>query len=243
MKTFLCVLILHLSVPAPATTCPPRCTCNTLEDSLIVDCSNVGFMDIPTSQIPQNATKLKFEGNRISALSAGSFTGLDRIVDIDLSNNQISNIENNTFQAVALSLQVLKLGHNRIEKVETGLFSGLSLSSLVLSHNDGLSEISPGAFSDSSIEQIELDYCSLTWMDIDTFKDLKYYLKFLYLSNNKVRVNFQDGLYTGFQFSKVIMNNNSLGHVDILNGAYCEVLELNANNIRNNIWILFQIVE
>lgn len=73
--------------------------------------------------------------NEISEIESESFDKLLKLQVLDLSNNLIGSFENNTFELLS-DLEVLILGHNRLTQLPENVFDPLfNLKTLVMSHN------------------------------------------------------------------------------------------------------------
>uniref|UniRef100_UPI00398F83E6 slit homolog 1 protein-like n=1 Tax=Pristiophorus japonicus TaxID=55135 RepID=UPI00398F83E6 len=113
------------------TVCPPKCRC----ESNVVDCSNQKLTKVPEF-IPQSTMELRLTNNDISLLEAtGLFRKLPQLRKINLSNNNIVEIEDGTFEG-ASSVSELHLTANQLDSIRSGMFRGLDgLRTLMLRNN------------------------------------------------------------------------------------------------------------
>lgn len=80
-------------------SCPDECIC----EGSVVDCSGKGLLEIP-SELPRTTKKLLLQNNKISTVFAnGLFNRLPRLTEIDLSRNELTQIEDGAFEG-ALSI-------------------------------------------------------------------------------------------------------------------------------------------
>jgi len=109
--------------------CPENCECEGSK----VTCS--GLTQIPTD-LPITISVLILRLNNIEVISNnGAFQKYASLKKIDLSNNQISKIEDGAFQG-AVSLTELRLNDNRLNDIRGQMFTGLSnLQNLQIRNN------------------------------------------------------------------------------------------------------------
>jgi Leucine-rich repeat (LRR) protein len=91
-------------------------------------------------------TRLFLEGNQLSSIESGDFSGLTNLENLRLNDNQISSIESGDFSGPA-SLTRLQLINNQIASIESGDFSGLTNLELLTLEGNQLSSIDSGDFS------------------------------------------------------------------------------------------------
>ncbi|XP_053397398.1 toll-like receptor Tollo [Mercenaria mercenaria] len=72
----------------------------------------------------------------IKKISKESFEGLEHLLDIDLSDNEITNLDENTFDYMRNQLQKISLSNNRLNYLHSDYFRALNISYLMLDHND-----------------------------------------------------------------------------------------------------------
>ncbi|KAK7489547.1 hypothetical protein BaRGS_00019181 [Batillaria attramentaria] len=111
--------------------CPRDCVC--LGTS--VDCSSRGLQEIP-QDIPMYTTELKLGTNQITRVPAdGLFKRLPNLQVLDLSENEIHEIEDGAFEG-ADKLTDLQLSNNQLTQLAAKVFQGLpSVKSLMLRGN------------------------------------------------------------------------------------------------------------
>ena len=104
---------------------------------------------------------LSLSGNRIPALTSNVFSGLDKLIFLDLSLCKIKHIDNDTFQGL-ISLNSLDLSSNDIDSVYAKTFSHLlSLHELKLSSNK-IQTLNPAMFCNSTFTYLDLSRNHIT---------------------------------------------------------------------------------
>ncbi|XP_071038445.1 protein slit isoform X1 [Parasteatoda tepidariorum] len=111
--------------------CPDPCVC----EGTMVDCSGKRLRDIPEN-IPSFTTELRLNNNVIPKIKAnGIFKKLQNLAKLDLSNNEISEIDDGAFHG-ANQLTDLLLTENKLKEVTAKMFNGISnLKTLMLRTN------------------------------------------------------------------------------------------------------------
>lgn len=121
--------------------CPAGCSC----DSGTVDCSHRSLKEIP-NDIPHGTVRLLLNDNKIEKIPAmGIFNRLPRLQQLDLSRNNLVEIEEGAFEG-ASSITTMSLAQNQLSSMNNRILRGLNgLESLNIFAND-ISCITPGAF-------------------------------------------------------------------------------------------------
>jgi len=111
-------------------SCPDKCVCR----SSTVDCSNQGLTDFPTD-VPRDTVKLDLSYNELTAVPAGSLSGLPYLRILQLDNNQIRCLDSSSLSDLP-QLVSLTLNTNNLTTLSGDLVAGLPrLQSLRLEHN------------------------------------------------------------------------------------------------------------
>ncbi|KAH9524852.1 Slit 2 protein [Bulinus truncatus] len=101
--------------------CPAECLCT----GTTVDCSKRELTDIP-EDMPMYTTELKLGSNKITRIKAdGLFKRLPNLQKLDLSDNEIHEIEDGAFEN-ADKLTDLQLSSNDISQLTSKIFQGLN---------------------------------------------------------------------------------------------------------------------
>ena len=139
---FLITTIVALILPVGVVSeCPRPCVCGGGS----VDCKSKGLDSIPR-YLPLNSVVLDLSNNDISKIEENAFNNLPKLAVLSLNNNDISKIEENAFNNLP-KLAVLSLNNNDISKIEENDFNNLpSLAGLSLMNNS-ISFVSGKAFA------------------------------------------------------------------------------------------------
>ncbi|KAK6195526.1 hypothetical protein SNE40_000937 [Patella caerulea] len=114
-------------------SCPSRCLCQEQPepDRMVINCQNTGLAEMPTL-LPFHAKLfLNFQKNSIGILPELPY--ISRIVHLDISNNNLTNISSEFFSS-ANKLKYLKLANNRLKYLPKTIQSLLS-TEIDLSNN------------------------------------------------------------------------------------------------------------
>lgn len=213
-----------------SASCPQYCVCqnstNIITNITSVVCAQGNLTTVP-KDLPHEVTSLNLSGNRIvllgvsfyeevnmsfnlqQSLNTSVFDHLYNLQTVDLSQNAISTIQPNVFEALGLlkelnlssnnltdlysdmlsgltTMEKLNLGHNNIASIENDTFMYLGqLRVLDLSHND-LSELLAFSFLGlQTLEKLNLQHNKLRYIEKGTFLSLRC-LQVLDLSHNSL---------------------------------------------------------
>ncbi|KAJ7393961.1 hypothetical protein OS493_003630 [Desmophyllum pertusum] len=111
---------------------------------------------------------------------------INNLEKLDLSNNQLSILDEKSFRGSGSSLKYLDLRGNKLKTISKDTFQTLSsLRELYLANNE-LSELPTGIFQDlTDLIKLDLSQNEISELPQFIFKELKS-LKTLYLNNNKI---------------------------------------------------------
>ncbi|CAB3367906.1 Hypothetical predicted protein [Cloeon dipterum] len=133
-----------------------------------------------------NLHKLFMRGCNITVIDPGAFNGLEIVIEIDLSNNQISKLDHRTFHENH-RLRLLYLSNNPIEQLEDGLFRNHSFLQTVELENNRIHTIGPKTFQNTpALQRLKLEGNRLTFLKLNTVSQMTK-LKSLGLANNPWR--------------------------------------------------------
>lgn len=120
-------------------------------------------------------------GNELTNID-GIFTDMNGLVRLDLSNNQIDTISSESFRNMT-NLRYLMLGSNRITSIEVKAFNDNSLITFISLTGNPVIDVDGLFIKNNVLSFIELTNCSL-----ETFpKGLPPMTRFLYLDQNNIR--------------------------------------------------------
>lgn len=163
--------------------CPKACFCNTA--SKIVYCSRRGLSSIPEG-IPDDSLQVNLNGNRmenpvIRRSNLSSFVELEHLY---LSECAIEAIEVGAFGNLP-NLKWLDLSNNQIKVLLDDTFLGLNLDHLFLNGNRNI-QLLPGSFEGLGTIGLYLHDCSLTRLRPEVLAPVHRTLKNLWLNGNEL---------------------------------------------------------
>ena len=147
--------------------------CDWKEDEKLYDCGGKDLTEIP-QDVPAQAEKLNLYENRISAIEAGSFSGLTALKELDMGSNSIRALNPEMWEGLGGSLETLVLSGNDIQRINSGDFAPLSnLEVLSLAFCTDLTELKAGAFTGlSKLEYLDLGFSSISAIESGAFENL-----------------------------------------------------------------------
>ncbi|KAJ8012444.1 hypothetical protein DPEC_G00042830 [Dallia pectoralis] len=116
-----------------ASACPKSCHCMEKNDAVVVQCMSRNLEEIP-ADLPPDTVVLLLAFNRITRIPNKAFMDLNRLQELDLSNNAIETVDAMAFQGVSDALRVLDLSNNQISSVPKEAFAKLQ-AKISLSNN------------------------------------------------------------------------------------------------------------
>ncbi|XP_049955044.1 toll-like receptor 6 [Schistocerca serialis cubense] len=188
-------------------------------------------------QSTRGLREIYLRNNSISVLAPGLLEGLDQLTVLDLSHNYLTSswINRNTFSGL-VRLVVLNLGYNNIARVDPHVFTDVySLQVLNLEHN-GIDTITEGAFSAlSNLHVLTLSHNKLAHVDYYYFSGL-FVVNQLYLDNNKLTAIHQRAFENCTHLQDLGLSNNLLTVVPAALGSFANnpllrMLRLDGNQL------------
>ncbi|CAH0724505.1 unnamed protein product, partial [Brenthis ino] len=210
--------------------CPDECDCHYFRINWVTDCSESNLTEIPYDELSlsvyildlngNNITslqpfprdikmrRLQIANNRLTRIERDSFKGLDYLIDIDLSGNNISYIDPEAFLdshgllnvelqdnplnevegpfLMSSTLQYLDIGNCNLSVINTQFFDNItSITTLDLSNNP-LKSLKGDVFDVlTSLETLRLNDCKLNMISENLFSSLVN-LKNLELAGNQL---------------------------------------------------------
>ncbi|PAV56282.1 hypothetical protein WR25_15709 isoform A [Diploscapter pachys] len=161
--------------------CPAECNC----DGTVVDCSNRNLDFIPP-EIPRYTTELILKNNKIMSIGWNSnLQHLENLVKLDLSNNEISLLDDDAFSALK-NLRDLNLGRNKLRHINTNAFR-----------------------KDNKLEIFSASNNRVAWLTNTTFERLTH-LQFITLANNQLKC-LPNGLFNNVkELRSILLSGNGL---------------------------------
>ncbi|XP_037875617.1 protein slit isoform X1 [Bombyx mori] len=131
--------------------CPAQCSCT----GTVVRCSRAKLTSLPAN-IPKQTTELYLESNELTSIPPDQIRHLTQLTRLDLSNNKISVLGNNTFEGLT-KLSTLIVSYNRLRCVQRDALKGLSQLRVLSLHGNNISLLADGVFRDlESISHVAL---------------------------------------------------------------------------------------
>ncbi|KAJ8705436.1 hypothetical protein PYW08_012482 [Mythimna loreyi] len=145
--------------------CPAQCSCA----GTVVRCSRAQLSSVPLN-IPKQTTELYLESNEIQSILPEQIRHLTQLTRLDLSNNLISVITNNTFEGLT-KLSTLIVSYNKLRCVQRDALKGLTQLRVLSLHGNNISMLADGVFRDlESISHVALGSnplycdCNARWL-------------------------------------------------------------------------------
>uniref|UniRef100_A0A3Q3VW29 LRRNT domain-containing protein n=1 Tax=Mola mola TaxID=94237 RepID=A0A3Q3VW29_MOLML len=108
-----------------ATSCSKSCYCTESDGGgKTVRCSNLQLTEIP-QDFPNDTRHVFLDFNLFTTVPANAFAGLPHLVELDLSHNELSQLEPGAFRGLGSSLQFLDLSSNKLVNFNSEAFEGL----------------------------------------------------------------------------------------------------------------------
>lgn len=179
----------------------------------ILNMSNNKIIALPP-ELFQSSRKIRqiyLQNNSIAVLAPGLLEGLDQLEVLDLSKNELTSlwINRDTFSGL-IRLIDLNLSHNKITKIEKHVFRGLySLQLLDLSHNL-IEKLADNSFTDlKNLNGLLLNNNRLKQINHFDFSEL-YVLKVLSLSSNFIETLHEKSFENLTHLHDLNLNDNKL---------------------------------
>ncbi|NXJ95198.1 LRC52 protein, partial [Corythaixoides concolor] len=173
------MFLLGMGMASERINCPSKCSCQYLE----VNCTGQQLQEFPAA-IPLDTRQLILAANNVSYLPAVELSFLVDLVYLDCRKNLLGDDLDFTFIGVA-KLVYLDLSFNNLTQITFSTFSHLvSLVVLKISDNPNLVAIEKDAFINNTwLRHLDVSRTGLTFLDTSTVQDLPN-LRFLGLSDN-----------------------------------------------------------
>ncbi|XP_033634442.1 insulin-like growth factor-binding protein complex acid labile subunit [Asterias rubens] len=157
-----------------------QCDCD--QTKLHVDCSNMGFNDVPLTDMPNDTSSFSFGGNNLAVLFQDTFVKFKSLLSLSLDKNIIGFIESGSLVGPS-NLKRLDLSGNRLSTFPLALRVLTSLEVLNLSGN-ALAYLSADDFQYfPQLETLRLENNAIYSIPGTIFEPLPN-LSLLYLSGN-----------------------------------------------------------
>ncbi|KAJ9585990.1 hypothetical protein L9F63_020367 [Diploptera punctata] len=185
-------------------------------------------------QSTRDIKEIYLQNNSISVLAPGLLEGLDQLLILDLSSNELTSnwVNRDTFSGL-VRLVVLNLAHNDITRLDSHVFQDLYSLQMLNLEDNSIEVIADGAFSTlSNLHALTLSHNHLVQLESFHFTGL-YVLNQLFVNNNNIKhihprtfencTNLQDLGLSGNALTEVPAG---IGHL-----RYLKMLDLGENRI------------
>ncbi|KAM3955803.1 LOW QUALITY PROTEIN: slit guidance ligand, partial [Aphomia sociella] len=161
----------------PRGACPAGCACA----GSVLRCARAQLTSLPPA-LPRYTTELYLESNEITSITSDEIRHLTQLTRLDLSNNKIGVLSNNTFEGLN-KLSTLIVSYNNLRCVQRDALKGLTQLRVLSLHGNNISMLADGVFRDlKSISHVALGSnplycdCNLRWLS-DWVKSAREYVE------------------------------------------------------------------
>lgn len=161
--------------------CPKKCFCDN--STLIAHCSKKALYSLPET-FPGVMAEANFNFNPFKnpVLTRSNMTLFSNLTNLYLGGCQIEHITEDTFVDMK-RLQILDLSENQITLIRENTFRGLQLNHLFL-HSNKMIVLTASSFEGLSTKGLHLHGCSLTSLPFNVFQPFQHSLTNLWLDDN-----------------------------------------------------------
>ena len=107
-------------IPLHFPVCPESCHCSVqLSKAIVIDCNKRSLNEVPIV-IPDTVIDIDLANNGISDLNNNSFENCSQLERIDLSNNDLTSIPEDTLKSI-FNLKTIRLDDNRLNYNDASL--------------------------------------------------------------------------------------------------------------------------
>ncbi|XP_036612622.1 reticulon-4 receptor [Trichosurus vulpecula] len=207
----LLIWVLCLNIQSRADSCPGACVCYR-EPKITTSCQQQGLTAIPAA-IPAQSQRIFLHNNRITQVGAASFRSCRNMTILWIHSNAISVIEATAFAGLD-KLEELDVSDNvNLRTIAPATFRGLRRLHTLHLDRCGLLELSPGLFRGLfSLQYLYLQDNNLQALQDDTFLDLAN-LTYLFLHGNGIR-NLSENVFRGLvNLDRLLLHQNQVSRV------------------------------
>ena len=189
---------------------PPGCRVKNGSQGIKAYCTDLNLTSVPTG-LPPNTIAIDLSNNEIAALNNESFRNLFKLLSLRMEQNCISVVERGAFRDL-VSLTNLDLSKNKLTHLHPQIFNSTHLlSNLVLSHNN-LSAMPSAALEGlTNLSRLYLINNSIQVLDLEAFSPQSK-ISVINLANNNISsFNASDfEPLQGHKLSKLIFDSTRL---------------------------------
>uniref|UniRef100_A0AAR5PYD6 TIR domain-containing protein n=1 Tax=Dendroctonus ponderosae TaxID=77166 RepID=A0AAR5PYD6_DENPD len=187
-------------------------------------------------QSSRQLTHLYLHNNSLSVLAPGLLEGLDQLKVLDLSHNELSSrwVNRDTFSGL-VRLVVLNLANNQLDRIDGALFHDLYTLQILNLEANRISAMSEGAFSElKNLHALTLSHNQITRIEAYHFTGM-YALNQLLIDQNEIEHIHPKAFENVTNLQDLGLNGNMLGGIPIGIGQlrFLKTLDLGKNRIES----------
>jgi Leucine-rich repeat (LRR) protein len=202
----------------------------------ILNASNNFLVTLPPELFhsSRDIKEIYLQNNSISVLAPGLLEGLDQLLVLDFSSNELTSncVNRNTFSGL-VRLVVLNLASNDITRIDSHVFQDLYSLQILNLEKNGIEVIMENAFSSlSNLHALTLTHNKLSHLEPYHFTRL-YVLNQLFLDNNRIKTIHPRTFENCTNLQDLGISGNALTEVPdgIRQLRYLKTLDLGENRI------------
>ncbi|KAG9343808.1 hypothetical protein JZ751_013189 [Albula glossodonta] len=120
-----CLVLMTFCVHRATSNCSRSCYCSeSPEGGQSVRCSSLRLAEVPRD-LPNDTRHLYLDYNHLTTVRTDAFLGLSLLSELDLSHNDLAQLEPGAFRGLADSLELLDLSSNKLMALNPQSFDGL----------------------------------------------------------------------------------------------------------------------
>lgn len=181
------------------------------------DASNVGIIKIQREDLlySDNLIRINLSGNKISALGNFLFQHCSSLREIDLSRNQISDIETNAFDGVSKLFHRIDMSFNKLVSIQMEVIMPIKQQNTNITIDLSVNQIEFIAESKNA-SQVVLNVTSLNLSKnkLKSFELSQYKIEKLMLQDNQIA-----SLKLNGPIKEIFIENNNLRELHVKNGT------------------------
>ncbi|XP_043924310.1 reticulon-4 receptor-like [Protopterus annectens] len=204
-------LVLCLNVRHEVKSCPDVCGCYS-EPRTTVSCQQLGLAAIP-SGIPIRSQRIFLQNNKITFVKSTSFSNCHNLTVLWLHSNNISIIEPGAFYGLE-RLEELDLSDNaNLKSISSSTFRGLTRLHTLHLHKCSLSDLIIGTFHGLfSLQYLYLQDNKIDNLSDDLFIELAN-LTYLFLYGNKLKM-VSENVFRGLvSLDRLLLHQNKINQI------------------------------
>ena len=162
--------------------------------------------------LPPTLTNIDLQANVITEIPNESFSKLNNLEVLILSNNHIVEIHRDSLHGLS-GLRVLSLSNNKLIKIEASYLKTLEALEILDLNSNEISELDSGVFADlKNIKTIDLSWNSLRNVT-NSLTSLPDSLKILDLQHNSLK-NLKAGTFVNSPKSELLLSYNKIANIE-----------------------------